>query len=182
MLKGKKCILKSIEKKEVSNIYNILCDKKVREFDGEYLILPSKEYILENFYEITSGSTKYLTVINEKGLIIGYVTYKEAKDTVGVYSVGITLGKKFWGKGYGQDSVNTLIEYLFLNKAAERVELEVVDLNYKAINCYKKCGFKKEGEKRNRYFLKGKYTNIIIMGILKEEFIEIYNYKNSEMN
>ncbi|WP_102399505.1 GNAT family N-acetyltransferase [Haloimpatiens massiliensis] len=171
MLKGKKVILKSMERKEVSNIYNILCDKEVREFDGAYIILPSKEYILEKFHEITSGNTKYLTIVNEKGLTIGYITYKECKDGVNVYSLGITIGKNFWGKGYGQDSINTLLSYLFLDKGATRVELEVVDLNLKAINCYKKCGFKEEGQKRNRYFVKGKYTNIVIMGILKEEFV-----------
>ncbi|WP_138207764.1 GNAT family N-acetyltransferase [Haloimpatiens lingqiaonensis] len=172
MLKGKKVILKSMEKKEVPTIYNILCDREVREFDGAYLILPGKDYIIENFNELTSGSTKYLTIVNEKGLVIGYMTYRECKDSINVYSIGITIGKNFWSKGYGQDSVNTLLNYLFLDRGAMRVELEVVDLNEKAINCYKKCGFQEEGRKRNRYFIHGKYTNVVIMGILKEDFKE----------
>ena len=59
-----------------------------------------------------------------------------------------------------------------MNKGAHRVELEVVDLNERAIKCYLNCGFTKEGVRRNRYFVEGQYRNVILMSILKEEYLK----------
>ena len=44
--------------------------------------------------------------------------------------------------------------------------------NYKAIHCYKKCGFKEYGRRRKCEFVDGKYYDIIEMDILNEEFNE----------
>ena len=55
--------------------------------------------------------------------------------------------------------------------AVHRVELEVLDLNLRAIQCYKKCGFIEEGKKRKTCFSNGNYRDVIIMGILRDEFI-----------
>ena len=44
-------------------------------------------------------------------------------------------------------------------------------VNIRAINCYKKCGFKEEGVRRSKYYICGKYLDTIVMGLLKEEFI-----------
>jgi RimJ/RimL family protein N-acetyltransferase len=55
-------------------------------------------------------------------------------------------------------------------RGAQRVELEVVNYNLRAIRCYEKCGFITEGKKRNRYFSQGKYHDTLIMGILRNEY------------
>ena len=44
------------------------------------------------------------------------------------------------------------------------------DFNERAINCYKKVGFKEYGRRRESYFLDGKYYDHIYMDILDREF------------
>lgn len=51
-----------------------------------------------------------------------------------------------------------------------RVYLHVYDFNERAIRCYEKCGFKKEGLIREAVYKHGRYVNEYIMGILEEEF------------
>ena len=172
MLKGNRVLLRSVEKKDVNIFYEMWCDEEIRKYDGGYLVPPTKEYILENFNRFMNLNKKYLSIINEKGVLIGYITYEEVRDFNSIYVMGITLGKDFWSRGYGTDSINTLLKFLFMSKAAQRVELDVVDYNVRAIGCYKKCGFKEEGRKRKRYFSEGQYRDLVIMGILKEEFIK----------
>ncbi|MFD3155336.1 GNAT family N-acetyltransferase [Haloimpatiens sp. FM7330] len=172
MLKGTKVLIKSIETKDINILYNILSDEEVRKYDGAYIILPSRECIIENIDKIRNNNkVKYLSIVNEKNIVIGYLTYRQAQDAPNIYSLGITVGKKFWHRGYGQDSINTILKYLFLNRNAHRVELEVVELNKRAIKCYKKCGFKEEGIKKQRYFVEGKYIDVLIMAILKSEYM-----------
>lgn len=175
MLKGERVLLRSVERRDVNIFYEMWGDEDLRDLDGGYLVAPSKEYVLENFNKYMNLNKKYLSIVNEKGVVVGYITYEAAKDFQCIYTIGITIAKDFCSRGYGTDSINTLLKFLFMNKGANRVELEVVDINHRAIGCYKKCGFKQEGIKRKRYFTKGKFRDLIIMGIIKEEYLNKYD-------
>jgi RimJ/RimL family protein N-acetyltransferase len=54
-----------------------------------------------------------------------------------------------------------------------RVYLSVISYNKHAINLYERCGFKKEGIKREAFLYRGQYVDIIEMALLKYEFEEI---------
>ena len=170
MLKGKKVLLRSVERRDINIFYDIWSDEDVRKLDSKFILPPSKEDILSNFNKFVNLDKKYLSILNEKGVVVGYITYKEINECKNVYVLGITIGKNFWNRGYGQDSIKVLLRYLFMDMAAHRVELEVLDLNLRAIQCYNKCGFLEEGKRRKNCFSHGDYRDVIIMGILKEEF------------
>lgn len=52
--------------------------------------------------------------------------------------------------------------------------LTVKSFNERAINCYKKVGFKELGRRRECYFLNGKYYDDVYMDILANEFKKSY--------
>lgn len=76
------------------------------------------------------------------------------------------------GKGAGFFATNEMIKHAFLDMNLNRIELTVLETNKSAICLYEKIGFKKEGIKRNCVFKNGKFVNMILMSILKEEFIK----------
>ena len=47
-----------------------------------------------------------------------------------------------------------------------------MEFNERALKCYKKCGFKEYGRRRQSKFVDGKYYDSIEMDILNEEFNE----------
>lgn len=51
-----------------------------------------------------------------------------------------------------------------------RLELGLREYNTNGYKCYLKCGFKEEGRKRQDFFIDGRYTDSIIMSILKSEY------------
>lgn len=177
MLKGDKVYLRSVEKRDVSIFSSFASDKEIRRYDGGNTIYPSTEYIIQHFDELMNIDRKTLSIINEKGTLVGYVTYKEYKDTSNVYSIGITIGSLYWNRGYGQDAINVLLNYLFMYRNAQRIELEVVSYNERAIRCYERCGFIIEGTKRKKFFCRGQYHDVLIMGILRED----YNVSENEV-
>ena len=128
--------------------------------------------VFEDINEQNVNLRKALSIINEKNVLVGFITYKESNYCSNVYSIGITIGSRFWNRGYGQDSINTLNKYLFEELNAIRVELEVIKCNERAISCYKKCGFVEEGIKRNKCYIDGEYLDTVIMGILRNEMIK----------
>ncbi|MBY6770122.1 GNAT family N-acetyltransferase, partial [Clostridium botulinum] len=167
MLKGEKVYLRLMQVSDIKRLYDLANDYEVKKYNDKMLEMGKKIQINEGTNNINIYKRKALSIINKKNVLVGFMTYKQSDYCKNVYSIGITIGKKYWSRGYGQDSIKTLIKYLFDDLNAKRIQLEVVSENIRAIKCYKKCGFIEEKIRKARYYMDGKYTDIIIMGILK---------------
>lgn len=170
MLYGKKVYLRDIVKEDISILYDLCTSENVMKYNGGQGAIPSRSYVIENFTHFNSPNKKALAIINKDIELVGYIFFKQSSYNIDVYTIGITIGEKYWGKSYGKDAIKTLIKFLFNRRNAHKIELEVVSENNNAINCYKECGFLEEGIKRSKYYLDGKYIDTIIMGLLEVEF------------
>ncbi len=87
--------------------------------------------------------------------------------------LAITLGNpEFRNKGYGTDAVRTLCRFGFQMMNLQRLELEVLAENERAVRAYEKVGFLHEGRRRRAVYTHGRYLDLIVMGMLAEEFVE----------
>jgi RimJ/RimL family protein N-acetyltransferase len=85
--------------------------------------------------------------------------------------LGITIGEKaYWNQGYGTDAICSMLKLAFREMNMHRIQLRVDADNARAIRCYIKAGFKKEGTLRDAVFREGKYIDQHIMSILQQEF------------
>jgi ribosomal-protein-alanine N-acetyltransferase len=76
------------------------------------------------------------------GRHIGNCVYYNIDRLKGEVELGIMIGDpKYWGKGYGTDTVNTLVDYLFQELELQRIHLKTLDWNGRAQRCFLKCGF-----------------------------------------
>ena len=73
------------------------------------------------------------------------------------------------GRGYGLEAVRLLLEFAFNDLNLHRVYLHVFSTNTAAIRLYEKAGFKKEGMLREAAHINGKYIDVAVMGILRDE-------------
>jgi RimJ/RimL family protein N-acetyltransferase len=86
-------------------------------------------------------------------------------------ALGILIGDKTcWTRGYGTDTIVTMLRYAFEELNLNRVWLEVHDFNLRAIACYRKCGFIEEGRLRQDRYRNGEYGDTLVMGVLRDEF------------
>lgn len=74
------------------------------------------------------------------------------------------------GRGYGSEAVRLLLEFAFRDLNLERVFLHVFIDNVAAIRVYEKNGFCHEGVLRRAAYIDGKYKDVLVMGILRNEF------------
>jgi RimJ/RimL family protein N-acetyltransferase len=86
-------------------------------------------------------------------------------------TVGIVIANSSnRGCGKGQEALSLLLEYAFTLLGLQRVQLDVYGGNSRAIACYERAGFIKEGVKRRARFCRGEYMDIVLMSVLKEEW------------
>ena len=126
---------------------------------------------------------EYLENVNKKGEYAFSIVKKEDDTLIGSCSineidfpnragtVGILIGdEENRGKGYGTDTLKTLLNYGFNELCLHNIQLGVYSFNERAIACYKKVGFKEVGRNREVRFHNGKWYDGILMDILDREF------------
>lgn len=89
--------------------------------------------------------------------------------------LGIVIGEKsYWGQGYGQDAMKLLLDYGFNLLNLHSIMLGTYSFNQRAINCYKKVGFKEIGRRRQARIIAGKQYDVLFMDILATEFESVF--------
>ena len=89
------------------------------------------------------SSTSYQFAIETlDGKHIGNCTYYNLDKTKGEAELGILIGNRdYWDKGYGTDTVITMVNHIFHQTNFKRIYLKTLDSNTRAQKCFKKCGF-----------------------------------------
>ena len=88
--------------------------------------------------------------------------------------VGLGIGEReFWGRGYGTDVMKVILRYAFTEVNLNRVSLTVFEYNPRAVRSYEKAGFRHEGRMRQVLNKEGKRWDILTMGILRDEWMEM---------
>lgn len=76
-------------------------------------------------------------------------------------------------KGIGFFATKEILRHAFKDMNLYRIELTVLESNIRAINLYEKIGFKREGVKRKSVYKNGEFVDMVIMGMLKDEYLEL---------
>lgn len=92
----------------------------------------------------------------------------------GVAAFGIGIGEPgLWGKGYGTDAVNALVDFAFGELRLERVWLSTDAENARAQRAYAKAGFVVEARRRHAWVENGGMLDEIRMSLLREEWLAL---------
>ena len=74
--------------------------------------------------------------------------------------------------GYGIESLQALLKWIFDVKNYNRVFLDCKTYNEVAIHLYESLGFKREGILRENILTNGVYEDLILFGMLKNEYLD----------
>lgn len=110
-------------------------------------------------------------VIEVAGRCVGSVRLDDidGHDARARYAVGIDV-PDLLGQGLGTEVTQLVVGHAFGSLGLHRVALRVLSYNERAIRCYEKCGFQREGRERESAFVDGVYYDDVIMGVLASEF------------
>jgi RimJ/RimL family protein N-acetyltransferase len=105
--------------------------------------------------------------------LIGFIAFDGLNWTDRDSYVAIGIGEQdFWSKGYGTDAMRLMLRYGFTELNLHRISLTVFEQNPRGICSYEKCGFEHEGRIREFLLRDGKRSDMLHMGILREDWIK----------
>lgn len=113
----------------------------------------------------------YHWVIEADGQCIGTVCLHAlgAHDRRAKYAIGLFV-PRFWGRGLGTEATHLVLAFAFDRLHLHRVELRVLSFNQRAIACYEKCGFVREGIEREASCIGGEWQSDVLMSVLEHEY------------
>lgn len=84
--------------------------------------------------------------------------------------VGADVVPSLRRQGYAFEMFNYMLRYLFNELGLHRVALITLLSNGQALGLYRKLGFVEEGRERQAIFRDGHFQDLIVMGLLAEEW------------
>ncbi len=102
---------------------------------------------------------------------IGFVVIHGIEWNNGAGTLSIGIGERgYWGKGYGSDALQLILQYGFRELNLHRIGLDVHSTNARAIRAYEKAGFTHEGALREAGYRDGTRYDRVLMGMLRPEW------------
>lgn len=84
--------------------------------------------------------------------------------------IGCDIAFPYWANGYGQETIQTIINFGWDYMNLNRIEASVISGDDRSVYVMKKLGFKQEGLLRQRILKDGEYLDVYLFGLLRCEY------------
>ena len=172
ILKSEKVILRPFAIEDLDQINLWRGDKDLRlmslmhpypvsmEQDRDWLEYVTKDISNKNIYLAAER--------NKDKEMIGYFQLRDINLIHKHAFLGIIIGNTSdRGKGYGKEMMKLGLDYGFKMLGLEKISLEVLETNERAIKLYETIGFKQEGKFNNHFFFDGQWHHVVRMAKFK---------------
>ena len=166
LLEGKNVNLRLMERNDLPILHEWINNP---EFMNKYEELKQEsEAELEKTYDNLKDG-QWFFVHKKDGTKIGYVAHYVAD---GKRELGYFILPEERQKGYANEAIQIIVDYLFLTKNIIRIQAQVDPENVASWKTLEKLGFQKEGMLRKAFYCRGKWKDDLIYSILREEWKE----------
>jgi RimJ/RimL family protein N-acetyltransferase len=184
MIQGKLVRLRAVEPEDLPKTVKILNDPEVSIPLGALYLgiaLEEEEQWYVNYLKGENHLSSLVIENLETGEHMGHIGFNSIHLKNRKATTGLFLAKEYWGKGYGTDAMMALCHFGFMQMNLQKIQLYVFAPHKRGIRSYEKCGFQTEVVMREHAYVDGRFVDDLIMGVLMEEFMPIYeNYMRSE--
>ena len=174
MIQGKLVRLRSISRADLERQLEFNNSLEVELAGGGDPPTPQSLERLQADYDLESakgGRDGPSFAIEADGKFIGQCALFNFNQVAQTSEIGITIGdKSYWGRGFGREAIRLLTDYAFVQRNVRKLWLHVHGRNLRAQRAYSACGFVEEGRLRAHVWSDGDYDDLIIMGLLADEW------------
>ncbi len=172
MIEGKKVNLRLAREEEIPlfvSLANRMAD--VGEFWPHWLIKESQQlerFRKDNFWGEDSGK---FHIVDKTDTFVGTITFFQSFMFIDGFEIAYRiLRPEDRGKGYMSEALNLFVSYMFEIRPINRFLLRIFPENEPSKKLAEKCGFKYEGTLRQAMFHKGKFMDISLFGLIREDW------------
>jgi RimJ/RimL family protein N-acetyltransferase len=178
MINGKRVRLRRIERSDLPRFVEWLNDPELR--DQLAAVYPLSQAQEEHWFESSLRQEPALqpfaiearlTPRARQWTLVGSISFHHVDWRNRAAELGLFIGPQaLWGKGFGTDALRALGGYAFRELNLNRLWLRVYEDNPRARRSYEKVGFVVEGRMRQDRFHGGRYSDTLVMGLLRDEW------------
>lgn len=165
--------LRGLESSDYQTTFTWRNDDEISSMVGgqKYFVTLEKERLWAERVAADNNNVRLMVCLKHSNTPIGIVSLTDINYVNRSAHSHILLGdKSVWGNGYGTEALKLLLRYAFEELGINRIEALILDSNIGSYKMHEKCGYIKEGVKRNSIFKNGQYHNQILVSVLKDEW------------
>ncbi|MEV1026041.1 GNAT family protein [Streptomyces sp. NPDC050264] len=95
-----------------------------------------------------------------------------ADPHAGWFEYGITVGAGHRGKGDAAEAVVMLLRFMIAERRCHTCQTRIFAENETSLAFHRRLGFVEEGRLRDHVFFAGRYHDLVVTGMLADEFAE----------
>ena len=172
-LETDRLILRKLRLSDLEDFIEYRRDENLYKYIASKPKLTREEYINDlktkiNFYRRKDSPLHWAVELKGEHKMIGAVGISNLHPTI--CSVFWETSAQYQQKGYAYEAMKRLLDYIFSATNIHRIEANVWEGNTASENLAKKLGFKPEGTLRDARFKDGKFFNVTVFGLLRDEY------------
>lgn len=163
--------LRDLRIEDLPYMIEIIEDKEIAK-NFLFTRFPYSEARMKNFIEnswVDRENIHFAIEDLESNEYLGTVSLKNVNFIDKNAEYAIFLRKKVWGSGVAYFATNAIIEYGFKTLNLNKIYLNVLSSNLRAIKFYEKYGFKYEATFKNHVYINGEYRDIVWYAIYNKQ-------------
>lgn len=173
-IETERLLLRKITLNDASDMFEYASNPEVSEYTmwSTHTSIEDTKYFLKSLTKMYKRRelVDWGIVHKAEKKFIGTCGFVEWSMTHSRAEIGYALSARYWREGYMSEAVNAIIEFGFremlLNRIVGRCEVN----NIASARVMEKVGMQLEGILRQQLFVKGRYWDLKIYSILREDF------------
>ncbi|MFC4450310.1 GNAT family N-acetyltransferase [Halorussus aquaticus] len=168
-ISGERVDLRVTEREDLDLIQRARSDPDIR--TALTHTAPQTREQVEEFYEefvSTDNGDASFVACERGGDPVGQVSLFRTEHDHGEISYWLLPEAR--GEGYATEAVSLLLDHAFDTSGRHRVYARVVDFNEASRAVVERLGFTEEGRLREHVFLDGAYRDVVLYGLLRDEW------------
>ncbi len=108
--------------------------------------------------------------LRETGESVGGMGTHHCDKRVGSFSYGLAIAPEYQRQGFAHEAIGLMLRYYFHELRYQKASAQVFAFNAPSIALHEKMGFTLEGRLRRMAYTNGAFHDVLVYGLLAEEF------------
>jgi [ribosomal protein S5]-alanine N-acetyltransferase len=171
---GRRLLLRPPRSTDASAMARALADRRVARpihLPAGYSIRDARDFIRRCERGLADGSNYGLAItLRSSGELIGGCGLHQVQLDHRNAHVGYWIARPHWGQGYAPEAASLLISAGFRELGLHRIHTGVFPDNPRSMRVLRRLGFRTEGRAREDRVVDGRYRDLVLFGLLRQEF------------
>ncbi|HIS00009.1 MAG TPA: GNAT family N-acetyltransferase [Candidatus Excrementavichristensenella intestinipullorum] len=175
-LETHRLVLRRMTMRDAQDMYEYSRDPQVARhvlWDAHRSLGETRSYIRSALRRYRAGQAASLVIeLKAERKVIGTIGFMWYQQDNSSAEVGYSLSRAYWNRGIMTEALGAVVDFAFRQLRINRLEAQHEVDNPASGQVMRNVGMVKEGTLRQRLFNKGRYVDVDLYAILREDFLK----------